>query len=69
LRAPLVFQTFLHNHWIRAVVLLVIFSGVVLLRRLTWKGSLVFVIGIFALFGMFIDTAGHPVTNKPLEWI
>lgn len=66
---PVIFQTFLHNAWVRGGTLLVIFAGVVLAKRFTWKSGLVYIIGIFAVLGMFIDTAGNPLTNKPLEWI
>lgn len=66
---PVVFQLFLHNDYIRSLTLLVVFSMVVLVKRLNWSNYLVFAVAIFSFLGMMIDTAGNPVTNKPLEWI
>lgn len=66
---PIAFQLFLHNVWVRGGTLLAIFAAVVLGKRLTWNNGLVYIIGIFAVFGMFMDSSGNPLTNKPLEWI
>lgn len=66
---PVVFQAFLHNVYIRGIGLLVIFSIVVLAKRLTWNNYIVYVIAVFTLFSMMIDTSGNPIYNKPLEWI
>lgn len=66
---PVVFQLFLHNDYIRSLTLLVVFSMVVLVKRLNWSTYLVFAVALFSFLGMMIDTAGNPVTNKPLEWI
>ncbi|UQZ34849.1 hypothetical protein C2I18_15715 [Paenibacillus sp. PK3_47] len=66
---PVVFQAFLHNVYIRGMGLLVIFSIVVLAKRLTWNNYMVYVIAVFTLFSMMIDTSGNPIYNKPLEWI
>ncbi|WP_019910554.1 hypothetical protein [Paenibacillus sp. HW567] len=66
---PVVFQLFLHNDYLRSLSLLVVFSIVVLVKRLNWSTYLVFAVAIFSFLGMMIDTAGNPVTNKPLEWM
>ncbi|MEK3796002.1 hypothetical protein MKX42_30135 [Paenibacillus sp. FSL R7-0204] len=66
---PVVFQFFLHNDYIRSLTLLVVFSIIVLVKRLNWSAYLVFAVALFSFLGMMIDTAGNPVTNKPLEWI
>ncbi|CAM4393252.1 hypothetical protein [Paenibacillus typhae] len=66
---PVVFQYYLHNTYIRGITQLLIFSIVVLAKRFTWKNNLVYVIAVFTLFSMMIDTVGNPVFNKPLEWM
>ncbi|AIQ66942.1 hypothetical protein [Paenibacillus graminis] len=66
---PAVLQAYLHNGYIRGLTLLLVFSIVVLAKRFTWKHNMVYVIAVFTLFSMMIDTAGNPVFNKPLEWI
>lgn len=66
---PVVFQYYLHNTYIRGITLLLIFSIVALAKRFTWKNNIVYVIAVFTLFSMMIDTAGNPVFNKPLEWL
>ncbi|MCE3198766.1 hypothetical protein [Paenibacillus sonchi] len=66
---PAVLQAYLHNNYIRGLTLLVVFSIVVLAKRFTWNRNIVYVIAVFTLFSMMIDTAGNPVFNKPLEWI
>ncbi|MEK4853399.1 hypothetical protein NST04_26330 [Paenibacillus sp. FSL H7-0756] len=66
---PVVFQLFLHNDYARSVILLVVFSLVVFGKRWNWSNGLVYIIALFSFFGMFIDSAGNPVYNKPLEWI
>ncbi|MEK3899170.1 MULTISPECIES: hypothetical protein [unclassified Paenibacillus] len=66
---PIVLKLFLHNDYARSVILLVVFSLVVFGKRMNWSNGLVIVIALFSFFGMFIDSAGNPVYNKPLEWI
>ncbi|WP_379163138.1 hypothetical protein [Paenibacillus sp. sgz5001063] len=66
---PAVLQFYLYNYYIRGITLLVIFSGVVLWRRFSWSHYIVYVIAVFALLGMMMDTAGNAIYNKPLEWI
>ncbi|ETT53038.1 hypothetical protein BK147_20090 [Paenibacillus sp. FSL R7-0337] len=66
---PVVFQLFLHNDYMRSLTLLVVFSIIVLVKRLSWSTYLVFAVAVFSFLGMMIDTAGNPVYNKPLQWI
>lgn len=66
---PAVFQYYLYNTYIRGISLLLIFSIVVLAKRITWRNHIVYVIAVFTLFSMMIDTSGNPITNKPLEFI
>ncbi|WNS41486.1 hypothetical protein [Paenibacillus sp. MMS20-IR301] len=66
---PVVLQFYLHNMYIKAITLLLIFSLVVLSKRFTWSNNIVYIIAVFTFFSMMIDTSGNPITNKPLEWI
>ncbi|CAH1222852.1 hypothetical protein PAECIP111892_05222 [Paenibacillus auburnensis] len=66
---PAVLQFYLHNMYIKGITLLLIFGIVVLAKRFTWNHNIVYVIAVFTLFSMMIDTSGNPITNKPLEWI
>lgn len=66
---PIVLKLFLHNDYARSVILLVVFSLVVFGKRWHWSNGLVYIIALFSFFGMFIDSAGNPLYNKPLEWI
>lgn len=66
---PIVLKLFLHNDYARSVILLVVFSLIVFGKRMNWSNGLVIVIALFSFFGMFIDSSGNPIYNKPLEWI
>jgi hypothetical protein len=66
---PAALQTLMFNHFIRGLVLALVFIVLVLKKRFNWSNHLVYVIAVFALIGMVWDTAGNPVYNKPLQWI
>lgn len=66
---PIVINLFLFNHYFKSIMLLLIFVLVVLKSKLTWEKNVVILVGIFVILGTFMDSAGTPIYNKPLEWI
>lgn len=66
---PIVINLFLFNHYFKSIMLLLIFVLIVLKSKLTWERNVVILVGIFVIFGTFMDAAGNPIYNKPLEWI
>lgn len=66
---PIVINLFLFNHYFKSIMLLLIFVLIVLKSKLTWERNVVILVGIFVIFGTFMDSAGNPIYNKPLEWI
>ncbi|BCJ94240.1 hypothetical protein acsn021_18090 [Anaerocolumna cellulosilytica] len=66
---PIVMTAIFFTPYVKSALILLIFISIVLKNKLSWKNSVVFVVGIFSLVGMLMDTAGNPIYNKPLAVI
>jgi|GEM_PF-2347931 len=66
---PIVMKAVFFTPYVKSAVILLIFIIIVLKNKMSWKNNVVFVVGIFSLVGMLMDTAGNPIYNKPLAVI
>ena len=66
---PILIKAFLYEPYVKSIVLFVIFAIVVFRGRFTWNNYIMIPIAVVTIIGTFMDSAGNPFFNKPLEWL
>lgn len=66
---PILIRAYLYQPYVKSILLFVIFTIVVIRGRFTWNNYVMIPIAIFTILGTFMDSAGNPIYNKPLEWL